>query len=539
MALKWVLLGGLALLLFSICVLALVPPVSKDALVHHLAVPKLYLKHGGIHEIPHMVFSYYPMNVDLLYMIPQYLGNDIIPKFIHFIFALLTAWLIFGYLKRRSNTLYALFGVVFFLSTPIVLKLSITAYVDLGLIFFSTASLLLLLKWSEDGFRLRFLVLSAVFCGLAMGTKYNGLISFVLLTLFAPFIYAKYAHGSKHGPFGALVYGLLFASIALLVFSPWMIRNVIWTGNPIYPLYDHWFNPQSNEATSSVGPFAFRALIYHESWWQIALLPLRVFFQGQDGIPQYFDGKLNPFLLLLPVTAFLMTRQEAWPLKREKNILLAFAVLFFAFAFFRLDLRIRYISPIIPPLILLSVLGVKNIMDRIVDLKKGGIGRAVIILLISALIFALALNGRYIFYQFRYVEPFAYLQGHLGRDAYISKYRPEYPALLYINRHLPSNALVLFIFVGNRGYYCERDYMFDEHLMGEVFLRSKPPEEMVQMLRDKGITHLLIYERLFEKWIRDNLPEGDRHVISEFFKGYVRVRYHEKGFSVIALEKPP
>ena len=51
MAFKWVLLGGLALLLFSICVLAMVPPVSKDALVHHLAVPKLYLKHGGIYEI--------------------------------------------------------------------------------------------------------------------------------------------------------------------------------------------------------------------------------------------------------------------------------------------------------------------------------------------------------------------------------------------------------------------------------------------------------------------------------------------------------
>ena len=98
----------------------MVPPVSKDALVHHLAVPKLYLEHGGIYEIPFMVFSYYPMNVDLLYVIPLYFGNDTVPKLIHFVFALLTAWLLFGYLKRRSNTLYALFGVIFFLSIPIV-----------------------------------------------------------------------------------------------------------------------------------------------------------------------------------------------------------------------------------------------------------------------------------------------------------------------------------------------------------------------------------------------------------------------------------
>jgi hypothetical protein len=233
-----------------------------------------------------------------------------------------------------------------------------------------------------------------------------------------------------------------------------------------------------------------------------------------------------------------MTRKDAQRLKREKNVLLAFAVLFFAFAFFG-TVRIRYISPIIPPLILLSVLGIKNIMDRAGDLKGQGSRRAVIILLLSALIFALTLNARYILCQFRYVEPFAYLRGQVSKDAYISKYRSEYPALQYINRHLPSNALILFIFVGNRGYYCERDYIFDEHLMGEVFLKSKPSEEMVRVLRDKGITHLLIYERLFERWIRDNLSDGERHVVREFFKKYVRVLYNERGFSVLALENPP
>ena len=63
-----------------------------------------------------------------------------------------------------------------------------------------------------------------------------------------------------------------------------------------------------------------------------------------------------------------------------------------------------------------------------------------------------------------------------------------------------------------------------------------PVEEMMRVLRDKGITNLLTYERLFEKWIRDNLSEGDRHVVREFFKKYVRVLYYERGFSVSALE---
>jgi hypothetical protein len=48
----------LVLVLLCIALLSLVPPVSKDELVHHLAVPKLYLKHGGMVEIPFMPFSY-------------------------------------------------------------------------------------------------------------------------------------------------------------------------------------------------------------------------------------------------------------------------------------------------------------------------------------------------------------------------------------------------------------------------------------------------------------------------------------------------
>ena len=105
---KAFLIAVLAVLIMAIIILSLVPPVSKDALVHHLAVPKLYLKHGGMYEIPFMPFSYYPMNLDLLYMIPLYFGNDIAPKFIHFIFALLTAGLVFFYLRKRINIILIL-----------------------------------------------------------------------------------------------------------------------------------------------------------------------------------------------------------------------------------------------------------------------------------------------------------------------------------------------------------------------------------------------------------------------------------------------
>jgi hypothetical protein len=532
------LVGLVAVLIIAVVILCCVPPVSKDALVHHLAVPKLYLRHGGMYEIPFMPFSYYPMNLDLLYLIPLSLGNDIVPKYIHFAFAMLTAYLIFSYLKRRASKNYALLGVLFFLSIPIIVKLSITVYVDLGLIFFSTASLLLLLKWIEVGFRLKWLVVSALFCGLAAGTKYNGLITVYLLTLFVPFVFSRYSHRTKPSFFSAAGYGMLFVSVALLVFAPWMIRNYLWANNPIFPLYEHLFNPQNTTTTNTGGLFAYRSLIYHETWWEMALLPIRVFLEGQDGNPQYFDGKLNPFLILLPFCAFFRVKEDTPIIKNEKTIILAFACLFFATAFFTSDMRIRYISPIIPPLIILSVFGVRKIVSIISELQERRsryVGLAALFLVLS---FCFSLNAHYIFTQYKDVDPFSYLRGAVSRDEYIDKYRPEYPVLRYINRSLNPEAKILFVFMGNRGYYCDREYVFDmvsnRSLLCQLVKRSCKPEEILQGLRSNGITHMLIRYDIFDRWVKDgdHFTIREQELFARFFKGHVKLLYFQWGFGV-------
>ena len=46
-------------LLVNLAILAAVPPVSRDALTHHLAVPKLYLAQGGMVEMGELL-SYRP-----------------------------------------------------------------------------------------------------------------------------------------------------------------------------------------------------------------------------------------------------------------------------------------------------------------------------------------------------------------------------------------------------------------------------------------------------------------------------------------------
>jgi 4-amino-4-deoxy-L-arabinose transferase-like glycosyltransferase len=561
-----VLIGLLAILVVSIIILSGIPPVSRDALTHHLAIPKLYLKNGGFYEIPSLEFSYYPMNLDLLYMIPLYFGNDITPKFIHFAFALLTAWLIFRYLKKRTDTTYALAGVLCFLSLPVIIKLSITAYVDLGLIFFSTASLMCLFQWIENDFEIKYLLISAVLSGLALGTKYNGLIVLILFALFIPFIYSKKksSGAGKPGahpiisalPLKTVGYGMVFILTAMVVFSPWTIRNYIWTKNPVYPLFQQWFQnkgtvPGSDLITESsaeseqtapvfkgpLPPFLTRKIIYNETWWQTLLIPIRIFFQGQDDNPKYFDGRLNPYLLLLPIFAFFPKKREDYGLRTEKKVLLAFAILFLLFAFLQVDMRIRYVSPMIPPLIILSILGLHDVICTIGIRFSKPTKKLIKGLVVLGISLLLCMNAGYIWNLFQRLDPLSYLSGRVGRHEYIENHLPEYPAIKFANENLPEDAKILALFLGNRGYYSDRDILFGVNLFYAIAAKANSADALLFYLKQEKMSHLIVRYDLFKKHLHSRLEKKQKQIVADFLDKHTRLLFSKRGCGLYRLGK--
>ncbi|MEW6673696.1 MAG: phospholipid carrier-dependent glycosyltransferase [Thermodesulfobacteriota bacterium] len=563
----WKILNGalmllIAALIVSIVILSSVPPVSRDALSHHLAVPKLYIMNGGIYETPHVVFSYYPMNIELLYLIPLYFGNDIAPKYIHFAFALLTAWLIFNYLYRRLDLFYALLGALFFLSLPLIVKLSISVYVDLGLIFFSTASILSILKWIESRFKLRHLVISACWCGLALGTKYNGLVVLFLLALVVPFIYVRKHPGERLNQAKAAGHAVMFISVALLIFSPWMIRNYQWKQNPVYPLYHGWFSNlktiipavtssggDSNNGNADVvlktgipqsrgriGLFGYRQIIYNESWWEIALVPLRIFFTGKDGDPQYFDGKLNPFLLLLPLFAFIRFPEGRSVYETEKWIWLLFSLLFLFITFFKIEMRIRYVVPIIPPMTILSMMGLRRIHAMVLSRYPAGYSFIPPAVVASVAGIMLLLNTGYILQQFREVQPINYLSGRVGRDAYIETYRKEYPAVQFANMNLPPTTKILSVFLGNRIYYSDRTMVSNPDVLFKLLRNSDSPQRISMGLRKSGLTHIMIRMDLFAGWVDNNFDEKKKELIRIFINENMKLIYYKNGYGLFEIE---
>lgn len=519
--------AALALVVLCIAVLAYTPPISRDALIHHLQVPKLYLQHGGMYELPDLFFSYYPMNLQLLYLWALWLGSDILPKYIHFSFAVATALLLHWHLRRRLSSSYAWLGALFFLSIPVIVKLSITVYVDLGLIFFSTAALLLLFRWLETK-RLRDLLLAGICCGLGIGTKYNGLLVLFILTFMLPVLFIRSQEQKQGAARPAVKAAALFCFAALLAVSPWLIRNAVWTGNPLYPLYNGFFsrinsaaaeqhhqeadtnadNEEAQQDNSVQGVFATRYVLYGENIWQLLLLPVRIFFEGQDGDPRYFDGRLNPFLFLLPLLAFV--RRAERQVRLEQISLAAFSLLYFLFAFNTGVLRIRYLAPMVPCLVILSMYGLHN-LELLTEryLKQARLVTIVWLVPVSLL---LAWNGSYIWQQFQEVDPLSYITGRVNRDEYLSKQLPEYPVMLYANKNLPESAKILCVFMGRRGYYLDRPHFFDTYGKKDGLLAwlDKPGmtvEQIGQRLKEKGFSHLLIRRDL----LYQKLQQEDSH----------------------------
>jgi hypothetical protein len=348
----------------------------------------------------------------------------------------------------------------------------------------------------------------------------------------------------------AFGYGTIFMVVALLVFSPWMIRNYIWTNNPIYPLYDKWFNPpiESSSTTSEAGQktflkktsvplshFSIRRINYGESGWEIALVPVRVFFQGKDGDPQYFDGKLSPFLLLLPIFAFYRKGANNSLLMTEKKALFAFSILLLLFVYFQNQMRIRWIAPIIPPLIILSMFGLKEIGTIFTardSAKSGKISASITGVIILA---AIIMNAVYVLEQFKHVNPFEYISGRVERDDYIERYRDEYPTLKYANRTLPQEARILSLFLGNRYYYSDREMIFDELIFRNAVVGAKSVQDISFNLRKKGITHLLVRYDLFVDWSEVNFSGRQKNLIKLFFKEHIELLYSKNGYGLYNL----
>jgi hypothetical protein len=530
------LLVALGILCAGVLLLALTPPYARDALIHHLAIPKLWLKHGGFYETPWAPFSYYPMNIELIYLLCLIIGSDILPNIVHLCFAIGTSLLIYLYLKPKLGLTYALLGCLIWLSTPIVIHVGPTAYIDLGLTFFITLAIYYMAKFMEmEKPEKKFFFLSAIFIGLALGSKYSALIALPFFTCLSFFAASRYG-----GNWKAIKYTALYLVVSACLAAPWYIKNASLTGNPTYPFttpLTYLLGKHAN-VSEPLGVALFREdralgtssmldrrVRYSENTLEIFTVPLRIFWQGKDNDSRYFDGVLNPiYLLFLPF---------AWYPSKEKKSLLFFFVFvwfFILMVFFLRGMRIRYVFPSLPPLVIVSVFGIRWLID-----KTSTLARSLVMALIIGL---LGMNFLYLWQRVDFIKPWQYLTASESRDQFLSRLLGSFAPIKWMNDHLPQNARILFLMAGHRGYYCERAYLlapdFGQRIL-EKMVRAENEEQLRRIFSGLNVTHLFTNHYLAFKFLKSGHSKGEIRELRQRMKAISEILYEAGPYSVLKI----
>jgi hypothetical protein len=487
--------------IISILIMATVPPTSRDAQTHHLSLPKIWLTEGVMVDLPENDYSYFPQLIDLLYILPVAMDADIVAKYIHFAFALGIVLLIFLYIRRYLGSYWGLLGGLMFLTLPVIVKLSVTVYVDLGLLFFFTASLLSALVWLENTSKIRWLIIAGICAGLTMSVKYSALLSIVVLTLLLAYFFLKTRKDENSNQLNVIKYVAIFSFIALLVYSPWMIRNYSLTGNPIYPLHKSLFSKSIQDKTNDsvnidqpepMTPLLYRNLMYGESLPYTLAIPIRIFYEGQDDDPQNFDGRLNPLLLVFALLLFIGTKKR-W----QNKFLSIFVITTLLVTLFVTEIRIRYIITIVSPMVILSVFGLYQLstwLQKKFPQSKANLG-VIFILLSSYFIY----NLSYGVGLFKRIDPLPFISGKVSRDEYLSREIPFYTLNQLANKVVPKDGKLLAVNTGNFRYYIDVPLIIDNNLLFELANKFESLDGLVGELHRRNITHILIRVDLFKQ----------------------------------------
>jgi len=510
-------IGAAAGVTIALITLNLLPPFARDELTHHLAIPELYLAHGRAVTIPFAEQSYFPMQLTILYTPLLAQGWESLPKQLHMLFGLGAVSVLYLYLIEKVSPAIAAFTAILVLTTPIVVTLATSAYVDLGLLFFSTVSIVALLRWSETN-RISLLATAGFAAGCAGAVKYNGYLTIVVA------LAGAVALAPDKRPRIVLRNALVFGFAAGLPLVPWMVRNYLDTGNPVFPLMRGLLGGPPRPDSPSIDTFTRRRFLYNESWLEVLTTPFRAFVTGRHGDPSRFDGVFNP-LLLLGFAALWIGRRT-----QPKKFLTVSAFALLLLVFLLTTFRSRYAIASLAPLAVLTAYA----LDELRRFRPRA-GQAVAALGAFALAFNLWHFGLY----WNDISPLGYLSGNESRSSFITRFVPEFPLSEYASRHLPPGATVYLAFLGQRGYYWKCSYTYDFYYSGpsirDAVRAAETPAEVSRKLKRTGISYIAASAPLLARFLKEDLTEEEMSRWAEFATQHLRLVRTQGAFGLYEI----
>lgn len=463
--------------------------IDWDSLAYHLAVPKLWLLNGHPYSVPNLSHSNFPAAFDTLFMVGLELGKQQGAKFFcvwAFIFGLMA---IFGLARAAFGKNSAWIAALLFAGIPLVVWEAGTAYIDVPHGLYGGLGLWLAATMGTSANKRNTLILSAVLLSLSASTKYTG-----ILVIFVAFIVATWSLASQKQEIAkALKAGFAVSALAAALCAPWYIRNIVWTGNPVYPfLYSKlggksWNEDRTRIYTHEQNTFGVGHTATTEQPDQ-ALNPLQpgrlghsilglAYTPGRYINPGQTAGLGVPFGAIgaAIIATLLLGLATAKP-KSTEGVALVGCVLMLV-AWFGLSQQSRYVLSIAPCLAIIGgSLAAKPVLKYVVG------ALACIQLGYTA----------YLIDQSLLANQLSVVLGQVTEEQYLSKFVPFSNAAQEINKLPKGSKIALYDEVF--GYFLDIPYMWANpgHGMTIPYDDMHTGHDYVTKMKELGFTHVYI-----------------------------------------------
>ncbi len=494
------------------------PPTFYDSMLYHLAVPSYYIFHHGFVPWPTNFLAHLPLNVEMVFMFTLLGKTVLLPKLLSLISYTGLIILVYSWYRRHFSSRFSLLPVLLFFTIPQVGFLTTTAKPDmLGLLFlFAGVRLFFLYLEKEKQKRLHLLLLSSLCWGLAIGSKY--IFAFYLVGFFLALLLAKKVDFKRK-----VLAVLVITLVVLLLLSPWLAKNAVFTGNPVYPYLSGIF-PNQYWSSQQAADFSFmqkRGSGY--SLWQYLWYPIQIFILPYGYGMTVVLGVL--FLIFIPFIFF------SWKDERLRFLIIAAAAAFILMLFFSKVPRYFLTSFLLLAMPMAG--GAEKVMARVPAIKK-------FLPLLLTLLLAANLVQQ-VDLQERYSQGFSFLFKKIGGKLKAQDYRylyllPYYRAANYANLHLDKDDLLILL-GEERTFYLDKRFIassfVDRNFLIEDLKKSQNFEDFAAALRKRTITHILYsplgLERLGRKSLTHRLSDNERHRLHDYLSHFPLV-YQDKNY---------
>lgn len=488
---------------------ALAPPTAWDGLVYHLTGPRLYLETGCVSHPLDLPYLGFPQLMGMLFTWGMGLAGERAAAPIHWFYGVLGMFALVAIGRRWLSGVAGWLAAAVLLSAYSIVILAGQPYVDLTLLLYATLAFWALghFLWSGPQAQ-QWLLLSGVLAGFALSTKYTALA--LPLALALVLLVSRIRHLLDDRRWSTVRNAFLLGFVALIVWSPWLFKNLVLTGNPTYPFFFGGVYWDGYRAAWYDRPGT--GLLYTEPWrllvapWDATIWSIEG--AALEGFPSY-AATIGPLLLVLLPCLLLVWQRLPLAQRRWLRAALVFCIVLYGFwlwgvARSALLIQTRLLFPAFG-LLALTVGAAVEGLDKLPQ-HPVNLGWMVRVVVIGVL--ALSLVSAFLFSVQE--QPLGVLLGFEAEEDFLSRQLGWYRVVVNtINQELPSDAVVLFLWEP-RSYHCQAtclpDALLDrwlhatQHLYGPN--AAADPDlaaaTIANAWRVEGVTHVLFRKTGYE-----------------------------------------